>query len=84
MPQPDRAAAVGRLGVEGWVRRPCESHWSPAGRQSLAVTPRRSPDARLDLYKVRRYIHLVFWIMTRKLQQQYRFKGGICVRAFQN
>jgi len=26
----------------------------------------------------------MFWIMTRKLQQQYRFKGGICVRAFQN
>jgi len=26
----------------------------------------------------------MFWIVTRKLQQQYRFKGGICVRAFQN
>jgi hypothetical protein len=48
------------------------------------VTPKRSPDAQLDLRKVRRYICVMFWIVTRKLQQQYRFKGGICVRAFRN
>jgi hypothetical protein len=48
------------------------------------VTPKRSPAARLDLHKARRYILAMFWIVTRKLQQQCRFKGGICVRAFRN
>jgi len=48
------------------------------------VTPKRWLDARLDLHKARRYIQAMFRIVTRKLQQQCRFKGGICVRAFQN
>jgi hypothetical protein len=53
----------------------------------LAVTPKCSPITahwRLDLYKTRRYIHAMSWIVTRKLQQQCRFKGGICVLAFRD
>jgi hypothetical protein len=40
--------------------------------------------AQLDLHKARRYIHAMFRIVTRKLQQQYRFKGGICACAFRD
>jgi hypothetical protein len=40
--------------------------------------------SRLDLYKTRRYIHAMFWIVSRKLQQQCRFKGGICMCAFRD
>jgi hypothetical protein len=53
-------------------------------REPVQTAATRIPDAQLDLHEVRRYIHAMFWIVTRKLQQQCRFKGGICVRAFRN
>jgi hypothetical protein len=59
------------------MRIPSVASWS-------AVTPKRSPDGRLDRHKARRYIHAMFRIVTPKLQQQCRFKGGICVREFRN